>query len=201
MHRRIFQEFERICSERTIRGSVLEVGAVPSDESLLGMKSLEQATEKIGIDLNSVSEHKDFKIIQGNSNSMEFDDNRFDAVLCNAVLEHDKYFWKTVEEIKRVTKAGGLIVVGVPGYTKLSIDKLMGAGYRIPLFRRLANHEKLNALFTGTVTFKIHNWPGDYYRFSPQAVQEVILEGLEQTDVRTLMLPPRVIGVGIKPAR
>src|SRR5688500_14298075 len=100
MHRRILQEFERICSERGIRGSVLEVGAVPSDESLLCMKSLEHATEKIGIDLNSPSEYKDFKIVQGNANAMEFDDNRFDAVVCNAVLEHDKYFWKTVQEVK-----------------------------------------------------------------------------------------------------
>ena len=128
MHRRILQEFERICSERAIRGSVLEVGAVPTDESLLCMKSLEHATEKIGIDLNSPSEYKDFKIVQGNANAMEFDDNRFDAVLCNAVLEHDKYFWKTVQEIKRVTKAGGLIVFGVPGYTAHSIEKLMRLG-------------------------------------------------------------------------
>ena len=199
MHRRILQEFERICSERAIRGSVLEVGAVPTDESLLCMKSLEHATEKIGIDLNSPSEYKDFKIVQGNANAMEFDDNRFDAVLCNAVLEHDKYFWKTVQEIKRVTKAGGLIVFGVPGYTAHSIEKLMRLGWRIPLVRRLADHEKLNLLFTGTVTFQVHNWPGDYYRFSAQCVREVILEGLEQADVRTLMLPPRLIGVGIKP--
>jgi hypothetical protein len=56
-------------------------------------------------------------------------------------------------------------------------------------------------LFTATVTFQIHNWPGDYYRFSPQAVREVFLEGLEQIEVRTIMWPPRIIGVGTKPAK
>ena len=68
------------------------------------------------------------------------------------------------------------------------------------LVRRLADHEKLNLLFTGTVTFQVHNWPGDYYRYSPQAMREVFLEGLEQVEVGTIMWPPRVMGVGIKPA-
>jgi hypothetical protein len=90
MHSRIYQEFERICTERPIRGSVLEVGATATDECLLDMKSLHQASEKIGIDLTGPHETKGYKILKGNSNSMDcFQDNRFDAVLCNAVLEHD----------------------------------------------------------------------------------------------------------------
>src|SRR5882757_9510429 len=114
MHPLMYQEYERICTERPIRGSVLEVGAVPSDLSLLGMKSLQHASSKIGIDLDGPHEYRDFKIVKGNANSMDcFQDNQFDAVLCNAVLEHDKYFWKTLQEIKRVTKPGGLIVIGV----------------------------------------------------------------------------------------
>jgi ubiquinone/menaquinone biosynthesis C-methylase UbiE len=129
-----------------------------------------------------------------------FPDNRFDVVLCNAVLEHDKYFWKTLSEIKRVTKPGGLIVIGVPGYAKLRAEKVKGLWSRMPLIRRLQSHQYINMLFTATVTFQIHNWPGDYYRFSPQSMREVFLEGLEQIDVRTVMLPPRIIGVGTKPA-
>lgn len=49
MHPKVLQKFEQICSEKNIKGSVLEVGAVPSNESLLCMKSLEYATEKVGI--------------------------------------------------------------------------------------------------------------------------------------------------------
>jgi ubiquinone/menaquinone biosynthesis C-methylase UbiE len=200
MHSRIYQEFERICTERPIRGSVLEVGATATDECLLDMKSLHQASEKIGIDLTGPHETKGYKILKGNSNSMDcFQDNRFDAVLCNAVLEHDKYFWKTLSEIKRVAKPGGLIVIGVPGYSKARAEKIKGLWGRMPLVRRLQSHQYLNMFFTSTVTFQIHNWPGDYYRFSPQAVREVFMEGLEQVDVRTIMLPPRIIGIGTKP--
>ena len=201
MHPRVYQEFERILSERPVRGSVLEVGAVPSDSSLLCMEPLQQASAKIGINLDGPYDYKDIKIVQGNANSMDcFQDNQFDAVVCNATLEHDKYFWKTLQEIKRVTKPGGLIVIGVPGYAKTRINKIKAIWSRIPLFRRLQSHQYLGVLFNSTVTFDIHNWPGDYYRFSPQAVREVFLEGLDQIEVRTIMLPPRLIGVGIKPA-
>ena len=70
MHPRVYQEFEKICSERDIRGSVLEVGAIPSNMSLLCMNSLESAAEKVGINLNGPHEFKDFKIHEGNANSM-----------------------------------------------------------------------------------------------------------------------------------
>ena len=104
MHPRVYEEFERICSDINVNGSVLEIGAVPSNQSLLCMKSLRNATEKIGININGPYEFMDFKIYKGNANSREsFEDRRFDVVLCNAMLEHDKYFWKTIAEIKRVT--------------------------------------------------------------------------------------------------
>lgn len=70
MHRRIYEEFERICSEMNITGSVLEIGAVPSNKSLLCMKSMAKATEKVGINLDGPHEFMDFRILQGNANSM-----------------------------------------------------------------------------------------------------------------------------------
>jgi SAM-dependent methyltransferase len=201
MHPRVYQEFERICGDRQIRGSVLEVGAVATDLSLLCMTSLGSASEKVGIDLDGPHEYKDFKIVQGNGNSMDcFPDNRFDTVLCNATLEHDKYFWKTLAEIKRVAKPGGLIVIGVPGFDKFRAEKVKAVLRKTPLLRRLDSHPYFNMLFTATPTFAIHNWPGDFYRFSPQAVREVFLEGLEDVEVRSIMSPPRIIGIGTKPA-
>jgi SAM-dependent methyltransferase len=201
MHPRIYQEFERICADRSIRGSVLEVGAVPSDQSLLCMKSLEQASEKIGIDLDGPHEYKGIKIVKGNANAMDcFPDKRFDTVICNATLEHDKYFWKTLAEIKRVAKPGALVVIGVPGFAKFRAEKFSAILSRTPILRRLHSHPYLNMLFTGTVTFQVHNWPGDYYRFSPQAVREVFLEGLEEVEVHSIMAPPRLFGIGLKPA-
>ncbi|MGH7801345.1 MAG: methyltransferase domain-containing protein [Thermodesulfobacteriota bacterium] len=200
MHRRVYQEFEQICSERKASGSVLEVGAVPSNMSLLCMKALVNATEKIGINLNGPHEFRDFKILKGNANSMEcFEDNSFNVVLCNAVLEHDKYFWKTIREIKRVARSGGLIVIGTPGYTYYKAEKIKLILRRIPLIRWFRLNQYLNMFFEATITFQIHNAPGDYYRFSPQTFKEVFLEGLNDVEVRSIMLPPRIIGVGIKP--
>lgn len=199
MHRRVYQEFEKICSERRVSGSVLEVGAVPSNMSLLCMKALANAAEKIGINLDGPHEFRDFKILKGNANSMVcFKDNTFDIVLCNAVLEHDKYFWKTISEIKRVAKPGGLIVIGTPGYTYYKVEKIKAILRRIPLIRLLSFNKYLDVFFNGTITFQMHNFPGDYYRFSPQAFKEVFFEGLTDVEVRSIMLPPRIIGIGIK---
>ncbi len=151
MHKTIYQAFERICSERNAGGAVLEVGAKPSAKTLLAMKCLENAREKIGINLNPSATFADFEVVQGNANDMSiFPDDRFDTVLCNAMLEHDKFFWKTISEIYRVTR------------------------------------------------FKVHNAPGDYYRFSRQAVEEVLLAGMNNIQSEVVMLPPRIIGSGIK---
>ena len=202
MHPRVYQEFEQICSERNISGSVLEVGAIPLKSSLLCMKSLENATEKVGINLNGPHEYKDFKIHKGNANSMDcFEDDRFDVVLCNAMLEHDKYFWKTIAEIKRITKSGGLIVIGTPGYKYFKAEKVQSILKKIPLLRYLSSNQYLNLFFVATITFQIHGEPGDYYRFSPQTFKEVFFEDIDDVEVRSIMLPPRIIGVGVKGTR
>jgi SAM-dependent methyltransferase len=195
MHQSIYREFERICSRRIARGLVLEVGAVPRDASLLNMESLRGATGKIGINLKGPHEYKDFSIVRGNANSMTcFQDGQFDTVLCNAMLEHDRFFWKTVSEIRRVTRPGGLIVIGVPGYREFRalecIESFLG---RISWVEKHANF-----LCTLTFTFRIHDAPGDYYRFSPQAFREVFFEGMKDVEIRSVMFPPRLIGSAIK---
>jgi SAM-dependent methyltransferase len=194
MHSRVYQEFERIVSARKVAGSVLEVGALPRQDSLLCMDPLRATTERIGINLDGPYDYNGFKIVKGNANHMTcFEDGRFDVVLCNALLEHDKYFWKTTGEIKRVTKPGGLVVIGAPGYTNFPGEQ------RIKwLFKRVPGLRDLGLFTAATVTFEIHNFPGDYYRFSPQAFREVFFDGMDAIEVRTIMQPPRIIGAGIK---
>lgn len=199
MHPRVYKEFERICSNMHIIGSVLEVGAIPSKKTLLSMKSLENASEKVGINLDGPYEFLDFKIFQGNSNSMDlFNDERFDVVLCNALIEHDKYFWKTLAEIKRITKPGGTIIIGAPGFKYFKLENLKRVLRKIPLIRSLNKNQYLNMFFTSTITFQIHNCPGDYYRFSQQAFEEVLFEDFENVEVNTIMSPPRIVGFGTK---
>ena len=56
MHPRVFEEFERICRTRGAGGDVLEIGAVPSRESLLFLPALSGARSRIGVDLAVVDE-------------------------------------------------------------------------------------------------------------------------------------------------
>jgi SAM-dependent methyltransferase len=200
---RVYEEFERICTQRGVQGAVLEVGAIPSDQSLLCMQALSGATERIGINLDGPHEYRGFRILKGNANCMDcFVDNRFDAVLCNAVLEHDKHFWKAIAEMKRVTRPGGLIAIGAPAYGRL-LPERDGRPRRVsrrhPIVRRAFSHGLLFCLSRGTLTVRVHNAPGDYYRFSAQAFREVFFDGMHSVQVRSLMMPPILIGSGLKP--
>jgi len=42
------------------------------------------------------------------------DETKFDVVVSGQSLEHDKFFWKTLENIGNITKPGGIIIIVVP---------------------------------------------------------------------------------------
>ena len=199
MHPRVYKEFEKICAERNVGGAILEIGALPDKKSLLNMKALQSASEKIGLNLEGPSSYKDFHVIAGNANDMRcFEAEKFDTVLCNAVLEHDKFFWKTLAEMKRVTKPGGLIVIGTPGYTVHRLEKYLSP--LLGILRRIAPINRyLGFGVSTTPTLYVHDAPGDYYRYSPQAFKEVFFEGMKDVQIQSIMVPPRIIGSGIKP--
>ena len=198
MHPRINREFERICSRLNISGRVLEVGATPGKSTLLCLPSVRNADERIGLNLAGPATFDGFEIIEGNANERPFfEDSSFDAVLSNAMLEHDPFFWKSLEEMRRVTKPGGALVIGVPGYARLPGERVLHAiASRIPFCYRY-----LNVLTSGTLTLGVHQAPGDYYRFSPQALKEVFLAHMEDAEVTSLLFPPRFIGSARKPGR
>lgn len=197
MHRTVFNAFDQLCRARDLRGSVLEVGATPDASTLLNLPSLKGATEKIGVNKAGASRFQDFSILEADANALTcFPDERFDAVLCNATLEHDPFFWRSLAEIRRVTRRGGWIAIGTPGYTQLPFEKklrrLLGL---IPRPLRPRNW----ALQHSTLTLVVHNFPGDYYRFSEQAYREVFFQGMTGVEVQSLLSPPRIIGCGTRP--
>jgi SAM-dependent methyltransferase len=192
VHPTVFNTFEEICSTRGISGAVLEIGAMPEPMTLLNLPSLAGAREKIGINISGGSRCDGVAILKVDANDMScFPDQHFDAVLCNAMLEHDRYFWKTLAEIRRVVRIGGLVVIGAPGYRRSP---------RPSRFRRLL--AKVSAerwpIRRAAPTFPLHNFPGDYYRFSEQAFREVFFEGMCHVTIRTVMNPPRFIGAGTR---
>ncbi len=100
-------------------------------------------------------------------------------------------FWKTLAEIRRVTRIGGLVVIGTPGYTRLPPQSK---------FQRLLSTMLPCSQFPehATPTLDVHNFPGDYYRFSEQAFREVFFENMKDVVIHTVLIPPRIIGVGIR---
>jgi SAM-dependent methyltransferase len=154
----------------------LEVGGLMGEDSLLRFPELAGA-ERYCLNLVELPSDGEITAVRGNANDMrQFKRDWFDLVLCCSTLEHDKRFWLSVAEMKRVLRPGGLLVVGVPGYVK-DPDRDQGRA---------------------TLTYRVH-YAFDYYRFSEQAMREVIFEGMELVRVRPMMTPPRLIGHGRKP--
>ncbi len=194
MHPRVYLAFEAICRRYSIRGRVLEIGAVDSNDSLLCLPALQAADLRLGVNLDRSMRHRDFPIVPADANRLPFANRGFDAVLCNAVLEHAPRFWLTLEEIRRVAKAGAVIAIGTPGFTDQTPARIH------PMIRlfRLLGRRAWNWL-DGAIVLPIHDYPGDYYRFSVQAFREVFLAGLDRVEIQTLLTPPRIIGVGVVP--
>ena len=198
MHPQVFQTYDELCRPWSLRGRILEVGATPDESSLLNLPALAGATEKVGVNLNPPATFRDYTIQQLNANDLApYADGSFDAVLCNAVLEHDRYFWRTVAEIRRVTRPGGRIILGAPGYGESRAE--LKFQRRLARLARWLGRPEGWPRQHGTLTLRVHNYPGDYYRFSEQAFREVLLEGLTEIGVRSVLQPPRIIGWGIRP--
>jgi hypothetical protein len=201
MHPAVYHVFEEICAAAAIRGRVLEVGAVPGPESLLRISCLGGAEARVGLNLEGGGVCDGYEIRTGNANAMTgFIDGEFSAVLCNATLEHDRCFWRTIAEIHRVTGPGGLIAIGVPGYAGMGLATFAPPGsWCGRVLTWFARGSYADLFGAGTVTLGVHNFPGDYYRFSEQAVREVFLAGLLNVKVRIVLNPPRIIAWGRKP--
>jgi SAM-dependent methyltransferase len=182
----VFDAFARMTQRCPSDGDILEIGATPTPDTLLALPRFQAARSRIGLDLAGPHETPGFRILAGQANAMSmFEAARFDVVLCNSMLEHDARFWLTLAEIRRVIRPGGHFLVGVPGYGPMGT--LRGAGASSPAW-----------LEATAPTLGLHDFPGDYYRFSQQAVTEVFLEGFDAVDTVSVMLPPRFIAHGIR---
>src|SRR5215813_8649589 len=95
-------------------GAVLEIGATPTDDTLLALPALHGARERIGLNMDHACMRRggDFDIVHGDGNHMPFPNGRFDTILSNSVLEHDRRFWQTLAELRRVARPGALVILG-----------------------------------------------------------------------------------------
>ena len=59
------------------------------------------------------------KVIDLESDNLAYQDNNFDLVICNQVLEHLKNYKKVIDDIIRVTREKGYIIIGIPNLAHL----------------------------------------------------------------------------------
>jgi SAM-dependent methyltransferase len=202
MHPDVFALFDLLCRDRIKSGGrVLEVGAMPADDTLLNLPALRDAALRVGTNLSVRRAWPGVTLIRVAADGLAcLGDSCFDAVLCNSVLEHDPRFWVTCAGIMRVARPGALIALGVPGYADLApppLTRLARRLARLPLCARL--FARLSPGWeAATPTLAVHDFPGDYYRFSAQAMREVLMAGCRDVEVRVIMRPPRIIGVGVR---
>ena len=173
-----------------MKGPFLEIGVGHGESAILAGTYFVGKPERFGTNLSEmeVVEEEDetrIQFVRCNSQDMThmFADGQFGTVLSNAVIEHDKYFWRSLDEMKRVLAPGGILAVGAPAYIPRSQIQENVISDRVP---------------KGTVTLDLHSRP-DYWRFSPMAFQEVICEGLELLEMQTVLRVPVLVAVARKP--
>ncbi len=194
----IYKFFEQLCTELRIAGPVLEIGASPHHKALLSLVALRGASLRVGVGLDGAYEGEGYSILHRNAHDLScFKDDTFELVISNSMLEHDRAFWRTISESYRVLAPGGWMIIGVPGFGAMGSvpnQEMILAALQATEDRR----NQLRAIEISSLTLGIHNYPGDFYRFSPQAMKEVLLQGLAEIRVFSVTQPPRIVGIGRK---
>jgi SAM-dependent methyltransferase len=182
----LLNHFQAMGEKYEMAGPYLEVGSAGGPRAILSGRYFKERPDRFAINLLDVQPGKDIAFRKGNANDMHalFPDDKFRTVLSNAVLEHDRYFWRSIEEMKRVLAPGGILALGAPAFIPREQTGVSIAG--------------LPAAARATVTYDVHARP-DYWRFSRQAFQDVICEGLELLELRVIGKIPRLVAVARKP--
>ncbi|MFZ6849237.1 class I SAM-dependent methyltransferase [Undibacterium sp. RuRC25W] len=94
-------------------GAVLDVGCGSSPYRFLFSA---QHTSYTGLDIVDAEkfDYRNSDIVAFDGTHIPFPDASFDAVLCTEVLEHVQHYQTLVDEIHRVLKPGGHLIVTVP---------------------------------------------------------------------------------------
>ena len=192
--------FNSILSGYQLTGPVLEVGVTSEDDSLINLPCLSSIPVKVGVNIEEFKSEK-YKFILADGNDLsQIESDTFQIVLCNSVLEHDLLFWETLSEIKRVTASGGIIIIGVPGYRDMGLDKFLFKSKLIRKLIKIISPSWLdNMMRASTITLGEHFYPDDFYRFSRGAVKKLFMADLLNVEIHEVMLPPRFIAFGVKP--
>jgi SAM-dependent methyltransferase len=97
---------------------VLEIGAAgyPSEyaKRLDDLRSIEWYSLDIGTEFNDLSNRNPLHILSASEYDYPIDSNSFDIVLAGNVIEHVKDIWRWMDELTRITKKGGKVIIICP---------------------------------------------------------------------------------------
>lgn len=145
--------------------AILEVGSMDVNGTVRdlfdmydGYLGIDQRNDVRGLGANNVD-----VILSAHDMEQVFSDACFDWVLCNSVLEHDKKFWLSIREMRRVLKPGGVLIIGTPtlGYPHHGMDEQDPA---------LATTPEDGDIF-------------DYYRFTETTYRRFFFKGYEDFEI------------------
>ena len=187
---KIARELHALAVAHQAHGPFLEIGIGPKERAALLLEAFEGEERRVvGHGEPAVRDGVAFHPGSPNDMRGQFADGRFATVLWNSALAHDPQFWRTLEEIKRVLAPGGVLIVVASDFSRSPAHngiKTVGP--------------KGNPIPNTTVTQSVHPTRGDYWRISPQAMRKTILGDYKILEIREVMMPSRVFGVGLKEA-
>ena len=165
MRQEVKDYVSKIIKEHPIPEPICEIGSlqVPGQEGFADLRPLFSNKKYIGCDyqLGTGVDR------QENTHYLTLRDNSIGTVLILDTLEHVANVYRAIDEIYRVLRPGGLVIL------------------------------------SSVMNFPIHNYPQDYWRFTPQAF-ELLLEKFETHKVTydgNKDFPTGIYGYGIKTTR
>jgi SAM-dependent methyltransferase len=129
-----------VLDRHPVKGKVLEVGSMNINGTIRHL--FDGCEEYVGLDMRP---GRGVDVV-AKADNIPYDDEHFECVICCDTLEHDDAFWESMDEMKRVLKKEGLLILSVPG-----------------------------------IGFGVHEYPSDYWRFTPSAI-EIMLKGLNNIE-------------------
>lgn len=125
-----------ICETFDLPGPIVEIGSyqVPGQEEIIDLRGLFVGREYIGVDMrpgpgvDCVADVED----------LPYADGSLGTVVALNTFEHVQRFWRGFDEIRRVLRPDGALLVACP------------------------------------FNFHIHNYPNDYWRFTPAALEYLL---------------------------
>lgn len=103
------------------------------------------------------------KIVQGFAEQIPFEDKKFDIVFSSHVLEHVNNELKSLQEMKRVLKDDGLLIIGMPTATMTIISLLSQLVFlthiRVYEFLKGFFSKNIFRLFKNIFVYKSHSYP------------------------------------------